>query len=748
MPTALDVLFPLPLSPLRFLAPLDRPLGAVGSRVAVPWQGAIRIGLVTAIDEIPAGKSLDYKEAVDWLDSRPFVHPSGVTLVAELAERTATPPGVILGSLAPIGFRELLVHEIMLLAPFPDLELAPERWLEADHLDAVTLDVVRRQGLIVERARFAVRTERRLVGVRPADGDLAGSNRATQRQALALLASVPSGFPSAAALSREADVSVSAGRALVTKGYAAYRDLPAGPPTIEAPAAPHSSVEPHGGVLAHAAVTSLSGGRRVDRLAALIRTLQRDLAAGTGVLVLAPERPVLEEAASVLMEHVPLSVLRAETPDDVRNEVWEQIRNGPPRVLVGTFLALLAPFEQLGRVVVLEASNRSFKMLSGARLFVPDVARRLARIRDAPAVLCDVVASPETTSLADLVEVTLPRARQRIHVADLGGTANWPLGSDLMRVLKQVAERSRQALILAPRRGFSAALGCPDCGYAAGCPNCDLALRYHHTERRLRCHQCGHEELPPERCPDCAQERLGPLRGPGTQWIAQAVRDMLPSLTVLRYDSDRRDDLTPLRAGEPGVLVGTTSVLRLPPFTKLSLIAVALLDTHMNVSDFRADEETLRLVLSLPELAGGPVPLTLLQTFQPDHPVVTALAAPVGAGVDRYLADILERRRQFRYPPFSHLAKIQISAREAPVAQRAAQEVIERLSTAGATSDEVLGPAPAPVARVRGRYTYHVLVRSDSATAFQRLLPVLGPAVRGAGIRLDVDPRDVGTVLE
>lgn len=106
------------------------------------------------------------------------------------------------------------------------------------------------------------------------------------------------------------------------------------------------------------------------------------------------------------------------------------------------------------------------------------------------------------------------------------------------------------------------------------------------------------------------------------------------------------------------MLVGTTSVLRLPPFTKLALIAVALLDTHMNISDFRAEEETLRLVLSLPELAGGPVPLTLLQTFQPDHPVVTALAAPVAAGVDRYLADILERRRQFRYPPFSHLAKI------------------------------------------------------------------------------------------
>src|SRR5690606_18424879 len=125
-----------------------------------------------------------------------------------------------------------------------------------------------------------------------------------------------------------------------------------------------------------------------------------------------------------------------------------------------------------------------------------------------------------------------------LHVADLNSSANWPLHPDLQLTLRQVRERSRQALVVVPRRGFSGAYGCNACGWQAPCPNCDLTLRFHREEVRLRCHQCGHNEAPPELCPACGSADLGPLRGAGTQWILAQLAKLLPEFPLYRYDSD------------------------------------------------------------------------------------------------------------------------------------------------------------------------------------------------------------------
>jgi primosomal protein N' (replication factor Y) (superfamily II helicase) len=337
--------------------------------------------------------------------------------------------------------------------------------------------------------------------------------------------------------------------------------------------------------------------------------------------------------------------------------------------------------------------------------------------------------------------VQLPLQEQRWHVADLSPGTAYPLSNDLIRVLKQVEERKRQAILLAPRRGFSAAFGCSTCHWLAMCPNCDLPLRYHKQDAALRCHQCGYQSTPPDFCPKCSATTLGATRGAGTQWIASEIKKHV-GLPVYRYDADQRDNLTPLLKNEAGIIVGTTALLRQPPLPNVSLIVMTLLDTLLNFSDFRAEEEAMRLLLQLSELSHNKRPLVLLQTFQPEHPTLAALTT---GDLEGFLQRMLERRRKFNYPPFCSMAKIQISAKNETVAHEEAASLCQRLQGQGI---DVLGPSPAPVPKLRGLYNYQLFVRTSAGEDFQSLLrPALAYEGR-AKVRIDVDPRDIGAFLE
>jgi primosomal protein N' (replication factor Y) len=337
--------------------------------------------------------------------------------------------------------------------------------------------------------------------------------------------------------------------------------------------------------------------------------------------------------------------------------------------------------------------------------------------------------------------LVLPTPTQRLHLIDLETASSYPLSSELIRLLKQIEERSRQAIFLAPRRGFSSAYGCTTCHHIVMCPNCDLSLRYHQHGLNLRCHQCGYVTKPPDFCPSCAAITLGPTRGAGTQWIASELKKY-SQLPIYRYDADQRDDLKSLLEGEAGLVVATTAILRQMPLPNLSLVVITLLDTLLNLSDFRAEEETLRLLLQLAELSPKRRPLILVQTFQPQHPLLKAF---LNQELGNFSADVLQRRKNFSYPPFSDMAKIQVSAKHESIAAQEAQTLAERLQRQQA---DVLGPSPAPIMRLKGLYTYQLFLRVG---AKQRLQDVMAPVLHYQGparVRVDVDPRDIGTFLE
>ncbi len=753
MPVAVKVLLTLPLPPFSYLVPFGSLAPGVGCRVAVPWQGGLRLGLVTAVEEVPASKALDLRELLGALERDPFVLPSRLEFVDDLAEHTLAPAGRVLASLLPVGLSDEVLHEVRLVegavleGAEAEAEILRHGWVDAATLRAARLDLYRRQGLLLERVRPLQPTVRVLKAVRPPDKALAGKAQAAQREALEALLGYEH-VASAAEFARDEGLSESTLRTLVKKGYAAYADVPAPPPALPS-YAPRALPQGRSGPLPTAGCVSLSGGGRAERLATVVPLLKADLMAGRSALVLVPEGVVLAETAAYLASVVPCRVLSGELNDAQRGRLWRELTAGEPVVLIGSYLALLAPLEGLGRVVVLEEGSGSYKLPAGPRLFVPSAARLLAARLNIPVLFSDVLPTPETLRLVPAARVALPRPGQRVHVADLAAERNWPLGADLVRVLKQVGSRRRQAVLLAPRRGFSAALGCATCGYLTMCPNCDLPLRYHQRQRSLKCHQCGYHTRPPDLCPECQATTLGPMRGAGTEWIAAEVRKHVgPEVAVYRYDADQRDDLGPLLAGKAGVVVATTAVLRHPPLPDVSLIAVTLLDTLLAASDFRAEEEALRFLLGLAELQPAKRPLTLLQTFQPDHALVAAFQDQDEEGLDAYLTRLLERRRHYRYPPFVALAKVQLSSKNKETVQREAVALAQTLTLRLQEGDEVLGPTPAPVARMRGMHTYQLFVRSAQE---ERLRAVLEPALTYAGrarLRVDVDPRDIGAYLE
>ncbi len=751
MPTALEVLLPLPLEPLTYLPPLARPLGPIGARVAVPWQGGVRIGLVVGHREVPAGRGLELREAVDWLDARPFLSAMAVDALKRIARYAAAPTGVVLAGLAPTGFHQALRWEVRAAqgAGLLAAGLSADEWTDAAAVNVELLELLRSQGLLDERVEAELRTVRVVVPRALADEALEGARRANQRAALEHLWSVEQA-DSAAALARDSDVPESAVRALIEKGYAEYAEVPAPAPalpraTSEAELPPEVAAEavpPEGD-------GAIVGGLRRDRLAALLPRLQADLDAGGSVLVLVPEHAYLEETAAILAG-LPLQILAGDADDEQRMRLFEELPDGGPVVLLGTYLALLAPLPGLARVVVLESASSSYKLQAGARLFVPAAAALLADAAGAALTLSEALAGPDLVARVSASDRrSLPLPRLRLHVADVNGAGNWPLHPDLITVLRQVEARERQAVLLAPRRGYSAALGCPDCGWMAGCPNCDLTLRYHRQDGTLRCHQCGYEQAPPALCPECGGTDLQPLRGAGTQWVASQVAKMLASFPVYRFDRDRRDDLSALLAGGPGVVVGTTAVLRLPRLPNIALVGVTLFDTHLGRADFRAEEEALRFLMQLAEFAPERRPLIVVQTYQPDHPVLEAvLADPPEASVEVAIGRLLERRRRFAYPPFTALAKLQLTARTQSVASNAAAALADELLRRGASTDEILGPAPAPVARVKGQYAFQLFLRVNAEDRRETLLDGLPARLGGARLHVDVDPRDVGALIE
>ena len=494
-------------------------------------------------------------------------------------------------------------------------------------------------------------------------------------------------------------------------------------------------------------------GKTEVYLAAARAALER----GRGVIVLVPEIGLTPQTVSRVVDRLGdrVALLHSRLSDGERRDEWERLRRGEARVCVGPRSAIFAPLDGLGLIVVDEEHDSSYKQEGDPRYDAREVARW--RAAAAGATLCVGSATPRPESWLGLERLELPeradgRSMPPVRVLDMrerdgrGG----PLHQLTREALAEVGERGAKAIVLLNRRGWSPYLACRSCGQARACPQCDVSLVFHRRESALRCHHCGHAEAVPDVCPGCGSTTLA-RHGAGTERLESLLSEAAPALPVFRLDSDsaRRtgghlEVLERFQAAPSGVLVGTQMVAKGHDFPDVVLSVVIDADATLRFPDFRAEERTFALVAQLAGRSGrgesgGRV---IVQTLAPGADAIRHAAAHDTPG---FLAGELERRRALRYPPFSHLARIEVSGADEHRAVTAASRVAERLAKLTPDDAELLGPAPR--FRLRGRHRRQVLVkaqrRQPAVEAIREAVDAAASAreLREVAISVDVDPQ-------
>jgi len=477
----------------------------------------------------------------------------------------------------------------------------------------------------------------------------------------------------------------------------------------------------------------LDGVTGGGKTAIYVEAIAASLAAGRPALVLVPEialaLPIVDRLRADLDARVAL--VHSGLGDGERADEWRRIRGGEVDIVVGTRLAVVAPLADVGVVIVDEEHDAAYKSDRTPRLQARDTAIRLAELASAALVLGS--ATPAVDSLGRALEGTYDRivlpqrptgTAPTVSVVDLRAELAEGNRGLLSRTLDEALDAldtaaGEQAILVLNRRGTASVVLCRDCGHVQACPDCERPLVYHQAGTTLRCHHCGRATPLATRCPACGSPRIRYLGG-GTERVEREVRASHPRLRVARLDRDvaeRRGAaarvLDAFAAGQTDVLVGTSLVAKGLDVPAVTLVGVVSSDVALNLPDERAAERTYQLLCQAVGRAGrGDRPgRAILQTYQPDHPVIRAVASGDG---ETFYAEELAMRRRFGSPPFGRLVKLTVALPDREAAEREGEAMAVRLrERAGEHGTAVLGPAPAYIARRNDRWRYNLVLRGD-----------------------------------
>ena len=483
---------------------------------------------------------------------------------------------------------------------------------------------------------------------------------------------------------------------------------------------------------------------------------------GRGVILLVPEialTPLLTRAV-VARFGDGVSVLHSDLSPGERHDQWWRIHEGGARIVVGARSAVFAPVASLGLVIVDEEHEAAYKQEEAPRYHGRDVAVMRAKLEGATVVLGSATPSLESFENARRGKYTLlelparigPLGLPRVDVIDrremLRGGSDPILTPPLLEALTTRLERGEQSLLLLNRRGWATGLLCRECGRDATCPNCSVSLVLHFGGRRAECHYCGHNVAAPTACASCQGVYLR-VRGYGTEKVVEAVQKALPRARVDRLDRDRARRkgeaarvLAAFEGGGLDILVGTQMIAKGHDFPRVTLVGVVDADVGLGLPDFRSAERTFQLLTQMAGRAGrgteeGEV---LLQSHWPEH---YALRLARTHDYHGFFEHEMEFRRTMGYPPAGALLNVVIRAAEEGPARREGEWLARALRARGGGRFRVLGPAAAPVARIKGEHRVQVLLKGERALIREAvrlsLVERYGEA-RWPGVALDVDP--------
>jgi len=496
-----------------------------------------------------------------------------------------------------------------------------------------------------------------------------------------------------------------------------------------------------------------------------LRAMEEARRLGKRSILLVPEITLTPQTVSRLRGRFGgrAAVLHSRLTDVERRRTWWAARQGKFDVVLGPRSAVFTPLPDLGLIVIDEEHDSAYKQDDAPRYHARDVAIERARRAGATVILGSATPDVEVFVRAQEGEFDLLRLPARVsalplpevRIIDVRGTRGI-FSPDLLDAIGDRLVRKEQVILFLNRRGFSPFIQCTTCGQALRCPHCAVSLTFHKPEGVLRCHYCDHAQPMPSACPDpkCAAKTLF-LRGAGTQRVEEELASQFPLARVARLDSDsvrrtgaHEEILGGFLDGRIDILLGTQMVAKGLDFPRVTLVGVINADTGLHLPDYRSTERTFQVLTQVSGRAGrshlgGEV---LVQTRCPEHECLLAAAAHDDA---TFREAEIPQRRDLRYPPFSNLAGILVRGPNPSRVERAAEHIKQRVEDAitelrGWTA--VLGPAPAPLAQLRGKHRMRLLVKGElredvRAAAARALEPLAG--FPGVEVVVDIDPLDM-----
>lgn len=739
-----------------------------GTRVKVPFRGRTMAGWVAG-----PGKSVPgLRRVLSVLDDEPSVGGELWKLARWTADYYVTPLGLVLRAMVPAAISD----------PSPPPSAA-SRSVVVVAREIGTLDEMQRTFGRAKRQREAYERLQEAGG----------------RQLLAVL--LENGFSRGVVRGLEKRGVACVQRETVSKDP--FRDRPAEPaPDLVPTPRQRSALERLRGALGRGGGTFLLHGvTGSGKTLVYVELLRSVLDRGEGAVVLVPEIALTPQTVARFRSAFGdlVAVLHSGLSPGERLDAWRRLRSGEKRVAIGARSAVFAPVARLGAVVVDEEHDGSYKQASPSpRYSARDLAVVRAAQNNAVCVLGSATPALESwanagsgkyrlLSLPDRVgggvlpEVRLVDLRRKAAPAS-GRTAADPpprrgnergsrlseaasdrapagappgppseppphvLSPVLLKAMRRRLERSEQTILLLNRRGYANFALCQDCGHVKECVRCSVSMTLHRGRGRLACHHCGHDEPPPSRCPRCGAQAMS-YRGLGTEQVERIVVESMPGARVARMDVDttggkwsHHEILGRLRDGAVDILLGTQMIAKGLDFPRVTLVGVIDADVGLHMPDFRSCERTFQLLAQVAGRAGrGALPgKVVIQTRVPDHYVVRAALAHDYAG---FVKQELGARTDPPYPPHVRMARMLATSPAQADAMAAAESLAAWLEAWTARRGiEVLGPAPAPIERIQGRYRWHVLVRGRAGAVGRALRAVAaGFAPRGGDVRLALD---------
>jgi len=496
-----------------------------------------------------------------------------------------------------------------------------------------------------------------------------------------------------------------------------------------------------------------------------LRAIAVVLEAGRQALVLVPEITLTHQIVARVRARFgdQVAVLHSGLKPGERLAQWERLRSRQTAIAVGARSALFAPLDALGLIVIDEEHDGAYKNDEGFRYHAREMAAMIAKQAHCPLILGSATPSLETRHSAELGQIrrlSLPRRvggrpLPAVEIVDLAKEkARNPRGrkmilsKPLRSAIQQALDQGGQTILFLNRRGFSTRIFCFQCGHAERCDDCDVALVYHAADYQLRCHYCDLVRAVPESCNGCGDPETA-LLGVGTERLEEEVRSVFPSARTMRLDRDvasRRGHtesvLRALKDETVDIVIGTQMVAKGHDFPGVQLVGVVAADIGLHLPDFRAAERTFQLLTQVAGRAGradrpGRV---VVQTFVPDH---YALAPVANHDYEGFYREEIEHRETLGYPPFAGLTRVILHAEEIDQVREAAENVARaaRSQIPDGARVELLGPAPAPLTKLRGRYRFMLLLKGNDEALLRRV----SLAILAASKQL---PRTVQTALD